>query len=113
MEEEKEKKYAYDVSVNLDDLINKRKLIGEKYEELVVMFKNYQNKLDETKRIYDTGSANYFRKVADEYIKFLLIKMNTDFKPYIDNMDNIISAYKNYNKDVSTMIEKGDNNGTA
>ena len=99
---------AYGISVDMDDLINKRKMLGEKYLELVEMMKNYRQMLSDTKEIYDTGSANYFRKVADEYMNHALVKMEQEFKAYIDKLDGTINTYTEYNNLIAGKVEKGE-----
>ncbi len=111
-EKEEEKKYKQNIFIDINDLTNKRKLLDEKYNELVEMFKNYGKMLDETKEIYDTESANYFRKVSTEFLNLALVKLNTDFKGYIDKLDNTIKSYSEYSNMVKKQVEKGDIDGT-
>ena len=77
----------------MDDLIAKKKLIDEKYYELIDMFKNYDKMLDDTKEIYDTNSAKYFRNVASEYMNLSLVKLDQEFKSYIDKLNDTIKLW--------------------
>ncbi len=96
----------YSVSVDIDDLKNKKKMLDDKYNELVKMFQNYKEMIDGTKEIYDTESANYFRKVADEYMNIAITKLETDFKTYIDKLNNTINSYTEYNNLIASKVSK-------
>ena len=101
----------YSVSLDMDDLVLKKKQLDEKYDELVNLFKNYGKMLDETKAIYDTNSANYFRKVAGEYMDYALVKMEQEFKGYIDKLNNTINTYTDYNNLIASKVDKEKDNG--
>ena len=96
----------YSVSVDIIDLKDKKKMLDEKYDELVKMFQNYKEMIDETKEIYDTESANYFRKVADEYMNIALSKLETDFKVYLDKLNDTIKSYTEYNNLIASKVNK-------
>ena len=97
------------ILVDINDMRIKKKLIEEKYHELIEMIKTYKRMIDDTKNIYDTNSANYFRKIADGYIEQVEIYLNNDFKIYIDKLDDIIKEYSNYQAiNDENIKEKGD-----
>ena len=106
------KKDNYSISIDMDDLINKRKLLGEKCDELIGMFKNYGKMMDDTKAIYDTESANYLRKVSTEFLNLSLSKLENDFKGYINKLDNTIKSYSEYSNLIKETVEKVDKYGT-
>ena len=98
--------------LDMDDLKNKRNLLNEKYYELVEMFKNYGKMLDDTKNFYDTESGKHFRKVADEYINYSLVKIESEFKAYIDKLDNAITSYIDYSSLIASKVDKEEKSGT-
>ncbi len=86
----------YNVSVNIQSMHKIKKEIDQKYDELVEMFNNYQKLIEETKEVYDTVSANYFRNIASQYMEIAKIYLNNDFKLYADKLNDIINEYNTY-----------------
>lgn len=101
----------YSVSLDMDDLVEKKKLIDVRYYELVEMFKNYQKMLEDTKEVYDTNSANYFRKVANEYMNYAVVKMEKEFKTYVDKLNDTIASYTDYGNLIASKVDKEKDNG--
>ncbi len=97
------------VVVDIKNLREKKKIIDEKYNELVEMFIKYQQMIEDTKQVYDTESAKYFRKIVKEYMEIAKIYLNNDFKLYIDKLDDIIEKYNTLSQDVFNNIN-GDEN---
>ena len=104
--EDKEKKYS--VYVDIENIKLKKQQIDEKYNELVEMFKNYQKMIENTKEVYDTESAKYFRTIASEYMKIALIYLNNDFKICADKLNDVIKIYSETNESINKMVNKGD-----
>lgn len=111
MKDEELKKYKQNISIDMNDMKKKRDLLNEKYNELVKMFRNYGKMLEDTKTVYDTDSANYFRSVSTEFLNLSLVKLNSDFKGYLDKLNNTINSYTEYSNLIKEKVEKGDNNG--
>ena len=102
----------YSVSIDMNDLKEKKKLIDEKYSELVEMFKNYGRMIEETKEVYDTNSAKYFRRVASEYMDYSFAKLEQEFKSYVDKLNKTITSYTDYGNLIASKVDKEKDNGT-
>ena len=61
--------------------------------------------IEDTKNIYDTESAKYFRNVALNYMDIVPIKFDSDFLVYVDSLDDIVSKYSEVYHDIQKMID--------
>lgn len=102
----------YSVFLDMDDLIEKKKLIDEKYSELVGMLKNYKEMIENTEAVYDTNSAKYFRRVASEYMDYSFVKLEQEFKSYVDKLNKTITSYTDYSNLIASKVDKEKDNGT-
>ena len=86
------------IVLKISSISDTKKLIDENYNELVSMIDKYKGMIDDTKNVYDTESANLYRKIADAYIDLVKKYLNTDFKPFVDKLDEIKDIYlREYN----------------
>lgn len=87
-----------DVVLKINSISDTKKQMDDKYNELISMIDKYKEMIDDTKSIYDTESANLYRTIADAYIGLVKKYLNTDFKPFVDKLDEIKDIYlREYN----------------
>ena len=97
--------YDATVYVDLEDMISKKNLLEEKYNELLEMLKKYQKRIDETENIYNTPSSKYFRNISKEYMDTRITFLNDNFKVLcIDKLDAIIKKYQEYSSIVANQV---------
>ena len=81
------------LTVDIGSIANTKKVMDEKYNELISMISNYKKTIEDSKAIYDTESASLYRKIAINYVDLIENYLNNDFKPYIDMLDEIKNIY--------------------
>ena len=82
-----------------------KKLMDEKYSELIEMMNNYQKMINDTISIYDTESATLYRKLAETYINYIKGYLNNDFKNYINRLDEIEKVYQDEYTSIDNAIK--------
>ena len=87
-----------DIVLRINSISDTKKQIDEKYSELISMIDKYKEMINDTKNVYDTESANLYRTIADAYIDLVKKYLNTDFKPFVDKLDEVKDIYlREYN----------------
>lgn len=81
------------LTVDIGSIANTKKVIDEKYDELVSMINKYKETIENSQNIYDTESATLYRKVVLGYIEIVEKYLSGEFKSYIDRLDEIKSIY--------------------
>lgn len=95
------------LTVDIGSIANTKKIMDGKYNELVSMINNYKEKMEDTKKVYDTESATLYRKVVLNYIDLVEKYLNSDFKPYIDRLDEIKSIYTDEYNTIAREVRGG------
>lgn len=81
------------LTVDITSISNTKKIMDEKFTDLLSMVNHYKDIIENTKNIYDTESATLYRKVALGYIELVQKYLNNELKPYIDKLDEIKNIY--------------------
>ena len=81
------------LTVDINSIGTTKKIMDEKYNELISMINKYKEIVENTKNIYDTESGTLYRKIALGYIELVQKYINNDLKSYIDKLDEIRSVY--------------------
>lgn len=95
------------LTVDIGSIANTKKIMDEKYSELVSMVNKYKETIENSKNIYDTESATLYRKVAIGYIEIVEKYLNNEFKPYIDKLDEIKGIYTDEYNAIRKSIQGG------
>ena len=95
------------LTVDIGSIANTKKIIDEKYSELVSMVNKYKDTIENSKNIYDTESASLYRKIAINYIEIVEKYLNNEFKPYVDRLDEIKSIYTDEYNAIRKSIQGG------
>lgn len=108
------------VRVETDNMKNFMKEMSLKIDELDEMLKNTRIKVEESKQIFDTPTATYFRQKVYDYIDQQKLFITNDIRPLVEVLGTIANAYEedfeeevgmiNINKNKSN-ANKGENNG--
>ena len=94
--------------VNIEDVNCKKKIIEQKYSELLALIKEYREMILDTQNIYNTESAKYFRNVVLNYIDIVPIKLDSEFMVYVNNLDTIVEKYSELYSDITKMVSSND-----
>lgn len=108
MSKSKEEKSLVHLGSDLDNMedITKKMLI--QCEEIVSTIENARQIITDSKKVFDTPSATYFRKIVDDYIEQQKLFINNDIIPSTELLSNIIDLYdEEYNMELNCV--KGDN----
>jgi len=81
------------IVVDIDSLIKTKKLMDNNYNELVMLFENYKNKVIDTSFIYDANSGNKYREITTKYLEKIDNYLKNNVKSQIDELDFIINSY--------------------
>ena len=81
------------LNVEIETIDTTKKLMEEKYNELLDEFNNYKMMIENSQDIYDTESATIYRDIGMQYIDIGVKYLNNDLKPYIDALDTIKQIY--------------------
>jgi len=108
------------VRVETDNIKTVMKEMTSKIEEIEEMLRNTKVKIEDSKKIFDTPTASYFRqKVYDDMDEQQLFITN-DIRPLVEVLGTIADAYeKDFEKELnlidfnkkSNSINIGGNNG--
>ena len=83
-----------DVVVNIDDLRELKKNIQNYVQNLELSCKECYQKIEETKLIFNTPTADIFREKANESILLSQKGISNNIMPLLSVLDNIISTYE-------------------
>ena len=95
----------YNIHVDIDNLIEKKRIIDEKYNELVHLIKKYREMIVDTRDIFNTPAANLYQNISSQYIDLSLVRLDKRFKKSVDRLDNIIFEYKDFYYIVSNQVK--------
>ena len=108
------------VRVETENMKTVMKEMASKIDEIDEMLKKTRIKVEESKQIFDTPTATYFRQKVFDYIDQQKLFITNDIRPLIEVLGTIANTYEedfqdevgiiNINKKNST-VNKGENNG--
>lgn len=96
------------IRADINDIRCKKKMIEQKYHELLEIIKEYRKMVLETQNIYNTESARYFRNVVLNYMDIVPIKLDNEFMAYVNNLDDIVEKYSEMYLEIEKMINSPD-----
>lgn len=96
---------SFNLVVNTDELRAMKKEMLELVNELEESCEKCYRKIDESKRVYDTSTGDYFREKANEYILKHQSYINDIVIPYINELDKIINEYDTMIMEVKSTVE--------
>ena len=95
------------IVINLDSINSTKQLMDSECEKLLNMINQYKTMFEETKEIYDTDSAIFYRKIAVSYLELIENYINNNFKEYIDQLDDVRKIYQDEINAISKSIQGG------
>lgn len=96
------------VVLEINSISNTKKQMDDKYNELISMMDKYKEMLEDTKNIYDTESATLYRKIGVSYVDLVEKYLNTEFKSFIDRLDEIKKVYQDEFNAISESVQGGE-----
>ena len=108
------------VRVETENMKNVMKEMSSKIDELDEILKNTRIKVEESKQIFDTPTATYFRQKVYDYIDQQKLFITNDMRPLIEVLGTIANTYEeDFEEEVGMInvnkkngnINKGDSNG--
>ena len=93
--------------IDIKSLDSTKEMLVSECNELINMIDIYKEMFEETKKIYDTESATLFRKIASFYLNYIEKYINEEFKPLINNLDDIKQAYMELDSSLTIQDEGG------
>ncbi len=93
-----------EIFVDVNNIRTTKKKIDDKYSELNEMFNHYKQMIEDTKNVYNTESATYFRDICAKYMDLNVSYLKNIFKEYVDSLDDICKIYENRIQNVSKRI---------
>lgn len=95
------------LTVDISSIATTKKIMDEKFAELLLMIDKYQTIIENSKNIFDTESATLYRKVSLSYIELVQKYLNDELKPFIDRLDEIKGIYIDEYNAIATSINGG------
>ena len=95
------------LTVDISSIATTKKIMDEKFAELLIMIDKYQTIIENSKNIFDTESATLYRKVSLSYIELVQKYLNNELKPFIDRLDEIKGIYIDEYNAIATSINGG------
>lgn len=99
------------VSVETENMKTVMKEMASKLDEIEEMLKNTRIKVEESKRIFDTPTATYFRKKVYDYIDEQKLFITNDIRPLIEVLGTIANTYEKDFEDEIGLININKNSG--
>ena len=93
---------------DIENLINARKEMERLMDELSGSMKKCYQKLEETKEVFDTPTAKYFREEGDSYLQKQQSYLEGDVKDLLKRMDEIIKTYEEEVKKINNFVKDSD-----
>jgi hypothetical protein len=81
------------VVIDIKSITDTKQLMDSECDKLVGLLNKYKTMFEETKNIYDTESATFYRAIATKYIDYVLEYINNNFKLYLSHLDDIKKTY--------------------
>lgn len=82
------------VRVETENMKTVMKEMSSKIDEIEEMLKNTRVKVEESKKIFDTPTATYFRQKVFDYIDEQKLFMNNDVRPLVEVLGTIANTYE-------------------
>lgn len=82
------------VRVETENMKTVMKEMSSKIDEIEEMLKNTREKVEESKKIFDTPTATYFRQKVFDYIDEQKLFMNNDVRPLVEVLGTIANTYE-------------------
>ena len=96
---------GYNIQFNIDDLRAMKKEMLDMCNQLEASCKECYRKIDESKRVYDTSTGDYFREKANEYVLKHHSYINDVVIPYVNELDKIINEYETMLIEIKSTVE--------
>ena len=96
---------GYNIQFNIDDLRAMKKEMLDMCNQLEASCKECYRKIDESKRVYDTSTGDYFREKSSDFVLKNQSYIIDVVIPYVNQLDVIINEYESLSSEVRQSIE--------
>jgi len=104
------------VRVETDNMKTVMKEMASKIDELDEMLKKTRIKVEESKRVFDTPTATYFRQKVYDYIDQQKLFITNDMRPLIDVLGIVANIYEDdfeQEQGIISVNKKNNNSGES
>ena len=108
--EKTSKKKVYAETENIDNIMSE---MTDKCDEITKMLDESLDKVNDTKRVFDTPTSAYFRSKAEEYIEEEKLYINNSVLPVIESLSVLSKMYQEEYENEQAIIKKEQEGGSV
>lgn len=94
-------------AVETDNMKDVMKEMLSKIDEILQMLNTTDDKINETKKVFDTPAATHFRKRVNDYVEEQKLYIKNDIIPTIEVLNAISSMYESDMEEESKFLKQG------
>ncbi|MBQ9853875.1 MAG: hypothetical protein IJO57_02450 [Bacilli bacterium] len=92
--------------VETDNMKNVMRDMLSKIDEILQMLNTTDDRINETKKVFDTPAAEYFRKRVNDYIEEKKLYIKNDLIPSIEVLNSISLMYETDSEEEINFLKK-------